>query len=214
MAGILCWEAQKYLSPKKRKILYFNIISFCIILVAAKTRSLFFIIPYFLYQSYRYTNKFWFYTGVIICLVIGGIYLNSLFHNLRIKEDGSTITRSFLYKKILAGIYENDVVIPHGSNASNSLAKILTKNMGFSPHNDFLRYLYDWGVYFFVVLIYFVSMVKKRVKINLNMMCILLALASCALHNIMFLPAVWIPFSIILCLNKHDNRPTATCHRP
>lgn len=207
MLGILWWEIEKKITPlnKLTKFLYLNILCFLLIILMSKTRSALFFLPYWLMQIYIFTNKAAFVIGVL-----GGLaytiytYFSNLQELLRLEEDPSSITRMIMYESIFLGIKENHYVIPYGSNSSNIMAKVLTDDENFTVHNDFLRYWYDWGGIFLIFILLIIRRFKKTFQISFELCLIVLGYVSCALHNVLFLPAFWVSFIIIANIKNKD----------
>lgn len=212
VAGIIIWEIQKRINSESKKMLLLNLITLVLMLFVAKTRSLLFFLPYWLYQCYNILNK----RAFVLLSICGGIFLStymysSLIEMLRLEEDGSSKTRSFLYFALLDGISNNYFILPHGANAANLYAKRLTGSDAFTAHNDLLRYWYDWGGYYIIILLSGFAAMKKRIKMNLEFWLIFLSIASCGLHNMLFLPIIWIPFTIILNVRNYVRKKVACC---
>lgn len=206
ICGVAIWEIEKRIkcSPRK-KILILNLIGFFILVIATRTRTVLFLLPYWMYQCYESFNRIFFIGGIIIGLgLFGSSIIQSLNERMNLEGDASSATRAAIYLALIDGILDNNVIIPHGSNEAFLFIKEFTDNPDFSSHNDYLRYIYDWGLYFFVFLYYIVYTMKKFLKFNLEFNLILIGYAALALHNMLFLPIAWIPFCIILNMRKME----------
>lgn len=183
-------------NKKKNAYLYFNFIIFVFMALFSGTRSLLFFLPYWLIQFYTHINKKIFYFG---CIAIGLIVVKSIvdvFTMFRLEEDGSFLTRSFLYRTMIDGIMDNKMIIPHGSNSANLLSKFITSNDDYAAHNDFLLLLYDWGIIFIILMVYSYKQIKNNVNVNWKYLTIVIAWSSAALHNAMLLPVIFLLFII------------------
>ena len=207
ICGIVIWEIEKKIKQNRRnKILILNLIGFIILILATRTRTVLFLLPYWLLQCNRYFDKKIFIpTIVILGISFASIIANTLITRMNIEGgDSSSNTRAILYIALIYEILNNYIIIPHGSNEAFFFIKNLTGDSGFSSHNDILRYLYDWGGYFFIFIIYLIINIKKYVKFNLEFNLILLGFSAFALHNMLFLPITWIPLCIIIHLRERD----------
>lgn len=184
--------------------LLFISIAILLYIVTSQTRSLLFILPYLYYQFYKlYNRKIVLTAGVIGLILVSGYYLISIQEKLRLTSDNSFMTRTFLYEGMIDGIVENYILIPHGVHRAWELAIDMTGSDQFSPHNDFLKYLYDWGGAFILLIVLCYRKMKSNNSLNLELLLIIIAQSSCMLHNMWFLPVVWMPLFFILCLNNN-----------
>ncbi len=201
--GLAIWEIEKMIKRKPRiKIMIINLIGLIILIFATRTRTVLFIIPYWILQAYNYFNRRMFtFTALVALATFGQIIYESISVRMNFNGDESTATRAIIYDSLIKKILSNHIVIPYGSNESYLFIQKLTHNPKFSSHNDFLRYIYDWGAYFFIFLVYIITLIKKNVKFSFKLALIIIAYAPFALHNLLFLPIVWIPFCLILYTN-------------
>ena len=161
--------------------------------------------PYWIYQYYLLYGKKILFISVLLGLGFSGVTLIYLQNHARFEEDASYMTRAAIYEIQINGILSNYIVIPHGANAAYSMVRNFTNDVNFSAHNDILRYLYDWGVVFIYIIGYIIRKFKKQKLFNLNFTLIILAYMGFALHNLLFLPYVWIPFIfLIVILTNHS----------
>lgn len=206
--SILLWKMPQTqnLSNSIKKLLLISLIAALILyFLASQTRTMLLVLPYWMYQlSHLFSRKLLILSLVILIAVSGSIF-NYLQENGRMEEDGSYLTRSSLYLAQIIGIIDNYVIIPHGANGAKEMIDRFTGDKGFSTHNDFLRYLYDWGGVFLFLVFFIVKKVKECRKINLELLLIFLAYSGCALHNILFLPYVWIPLILVLTVSEPKN---------
>lgn len=202
--GVVIWEIEKHLfTPARKKILWLNLIGLVILMFATRTRTLLFLLPYWAYQSYRFLDRRLFIFVVIVAsAVFGQMIYESISKRMNLAGDQSTATRASIYEALIKRILQNYVVIPHGSNEAYLYIQKFTKNPQYSSHNDFLRYIYDWGIYFFVFLAYIVRLIRHNVRCNLELYLVVVAYAPLALHNLLFLPIAWVPFCLILNLKR------------
>lgn len=201
---IAYYEGEKHSSHEKR-ILLMSVIFFVIMLFFSKTRSLFFFAPYWFVQLLKQFKKYAIFFAIIIVFIITMDAFSYFLSNLRLKEDGSSLTRLNLYKAMIEGIKENYLIIPHGSNAANLLSKYITRSPNFSPHNDILRYIYDWGIMFFVVVGIMFRKVTNNYKIDISFLCLVIGWVSGCLHNIMLLPQTYLIFMVACNLYFKNN---------
>lgn len=203
LLGIASWELEKNLNSHTRtKLLIYNFIGLGILIFATRTRTLLFLIPYWLLQTYKFSDKRIFsFILFIAMLIFGQTIYESISDRMNFSGDKSTATRASIYEVLIKRILKNYVVIPHGSNESYLYIQKFTRNPNYSSHNDFLRYLYDWGIYFIVFIGYLIRLFAKNVRLNLEVYLLILAYVPIALHNLLFLPITWIPFCLILHLH-------------
>lgn len=206
--GIALWEVDKLHRRAGFKELLFLILTLILYMGACGTRSLLFFIPYWMYQLWMYlqTVKYRKLVLSVVCLVfVAAIHtlLMLLEAKLRFQEgESSMTTRATLYLVLIDEIKNSYFVLPNGVHSAHRLIVDFTQNDEFSPHNDWLSYLYDWGAIF---LVFLYSMYRKlRFDINLEFLLILLGLSSVALHNMLFSMYVWIPFTIILLARNNE----------
>ena len=200
------WELFKRIKKNgvlSRFILMIILCMFLAYVFTSQTRSMLIALPYWLYQfALLYGKKTIIIISTIIGLFASAYLVIILQEKLRMTEDASFLTRVQLYQAEIEGIMQNYFVIPHGSHKAWELAIDVTWNDKFSPHNDFLKFLYDWGIAFILLIILFFKRVRKKVGFDLNICLLLLAQSSCMLHNMWFLPIVWLPILFILNLKK------------
>lgn len=219
MLSILFWEFFKRLRKNSivtKLVLVVLVLAFLMYVLASQTRSMLMALPYWLYQFSLLFGKKTIFSLAIIVVVSASAYLaTALQEKLRMTEDASFLTRLQLYETEIEGIVANYVIIPHGAHKAWELAIDLTMNDQFSPHNDFLRFLYDWGIAFILLLIIFYKRIKKRVGFDVNICLLLLAQSSCLLHNMWFLPIVWLPILIVFNLKcyKRYEQNVNTCKK-
>lgn len=201
--NIAVWEIEK--KHKKRfSILVLMATCFIIYTLATSTRSLLLVLPYWLYQFIVRKKA----RIIIICIIaIVGFKLPSIVDEittrLRLEDNESSMaTRTVLYMQLLAGIIDNYGIIPHGSYSATDMIIQFTGDTKYSPHNDFLNFIYNWGAIFYIFCIIIVKQLKTYIKINLEFCLIILAMAACSLHNMMFAIYIWIPFTIILIIRR------------
>lgn len=206
--GIAIWEIEKT-ERKTVWILLILIMSLLIYIWATSTRSLLFTLPYWLYQLYTRCNKTVLVTSILlICILYLPSIIEAVSVKLRLEENESSIaTRSVLYLQLLSGIRDNYGIIPHGSHAATQMIVDFTGDPLFSPHNDILTYIYDWGAVFYIFCIMIGINLKKYISFNIEFCLILLVIIACALHNMMLSLYIWIPFIIILTTRRNINDP-------
>lgn len=194
-------------SKRKRLVLFSSFGLFVIMLLMTKTRSMLFFMPYWIIQFYNKINRklFWCLLASIVIYTIQSIL--SIQQDLRLEEEGSFITRKYLYETLIDGII-NQPFIPHGSSAANLLSRKLIHDENFAAHNDFLLYIYDWGLIFFVLFIFIWKYWKQKIKSNWTNLSILLGWSSTCLHNVLLLPPVLFVFLMILNIeyNSQDRK--------
>ena len=205
---ICYWEIYKR-SKKNKKILISLLIALIIYTDLSGTRSLLFFYPYWVLQFYQIfsegkNGKLMVKVGIIIFCCLMPSIITLLVEKLRFQEgESSMATRIVLYQQLIEGIVANFGLIPHGSNSAQEMIVAFTQDDRYSPHNNFLSYLYDWGVIFIIVCYKIISILRKNGFLKMNMWLILLGLSSCALHNMLFSPYLWIPVGVILIINKN-----------
>lgn len=204
--SIAAWEFEK--KEKQRiEILLLLAIGFCGYTWASGTRSLLFVLPYWVYQLYisRKTRTLSIFLSVITILIYLPVFSEQITNKLRLEEDDSFNTRSVLYARLWMDIKENYAIIPHGSYTATAMIRQYTRDPSFSPHNDFLKFIYEWGAIFYIFCVYLALKIRKYVKLDLEFLLILLALASCALHNMLSTVYLWIPFMFILAARRRTS---------
>lgn len=197
-------ELKKY-SKQKIFYIYCNFALFALMLFITKTRSMLFFLPYWIIQFYNFLDKrlFWCIITVFSIIILKSII--EIQENLRLEEDGSYVTRSFLYENLINEILNNPL-IPHGSNEANKFSKELTMSDEFSSHNDFLKYLYDWGGICIILLVYVWISYKRKIKFSWSILAVIIGWSSASLHNILLLPQVLFVLFIILNINYNYNK--------
>lgn len=206
MLSIAVWELEK--KEKQRiEILLLLIIGFLGYMWVSGTRSLLFVLPYWGYQLYisRKTRTLSILISVIVIIIYLPVFSEQISDKLRLEEEASFNTRSVLYARLWMGIKENYAIIPHGSYTATAMIQGYTRDPGFSPHNDFLKFIYEWGAIFYVFCIYLILKIRKYVKLDLEFLLILLALTSCSLHNMLSTVYLWIPFMFILAARRRTS---------
>ena len=206
MLSIAVWELEK--KEKQRiEILLLLIIGFLGYMWVSGTRSLLFVLPYWGYQLYisRKTRTLSILISVIVTIIYLPVFSEQISDKLRLEEEASFNTRSVLYARLWMGIKENYAIIPHGSYTATAMIQGYTRDPGFSPHNDFLKFIYEWGAIFYVFCIYLILKIRKYVKLDLEFLLILLALTSCSLHNMLSTVYLWIPFMFILAARRRTS---------
>lgn len=204
--GIAVWEIEKT-ARKRTWILFALVFGVLIYIWATTTRSLLFVLPYWLYQLSKVVNRKMLIAAVaVVCIFYMPVIINTILPKLRLEEDESSImTRSLLYQELISGILDNYALIPRGAHAATTMVVNFTGDPRFSPHNDFLNYIYNWGGVFYVFCAMIIYRLRSHIKFNFEFYLILLAMAACALHNMLFAIYVWIPFIIILMVRKYSN---------
>ena len=205
--AIAVWEIEKRLTCRLR-ILLLLFIGTLIYIWTTGTRSLLFVLPYWMYQLYaQHRTRKLVFVIIGLLLIYFPIFIPQLSTTLRLDENESSLnTRSVLYWLLWQGILDNYAIIPHGVYASNNLIVQYTLQDNFSPHNDILKYIYDWGFIFYIFCAYLVSSIKRSVRFNFEFILILLVIFSFALHNMMFSIYIWIPFIVILMVRRSDEK--------
>lgn len=211
---ICFWEVHKRIRKTNKWILLSLLIALIIYTDLSGTRSLLFFYPYWIFQFYQLfrqkNSKLLFIIVVLILLSLIPSIITLLITKLRFQEgESSMATRVVLYEQLIKGIVSHYGFIPHGSNSAQEMIVAFTQENSYSPHNNFLSYLYDWGI-IFIFLIYKIYKILRRNKLTgINMTLIYLGLSSCALHNMLFSPFLWIPLCIILIINyEYSNGKT------
>lgn len=202
---IAVWEIEK--SNKGRLAwLLFLIASYFFYAFASLTRSLWFFLPYWIYQIVHRSNVI----IVFLLLCVGLLYLFPISEDieglLRLEADASSMTRAALYEQLLSGILDYGALLPHGSNAARDMIVSFTDDPSYTPHNDILKFIYDWGIIFYAFCIMLVIRLKKCISINIEFVMIMLAVISCGLHNMMFSVYIWIPITTILMVRRTCNK--------
>lgn len=207
--SIFFWELFKRIRKNgfiKKMTLITILCMFLAYVFTSQTRSMLIALPYWLYQfALLYGKKTIIFISTIVGVFASAYLVIILQEKLRMTEDASFLTRVQLYQAEIEGILQNCFVIPHGSHRAWELAIDVTWNDEFSPHNDFLKFLYDWGIAFILLVILFFKRVSKKVGFDLNICLLLLAQSSCMLHNMWFLPIVWLP--MLFVFNLKNNSP-------
>lgn len=197
-------EHYKYTSYKKT-IFILSIIIVILNIVLCNTRTVLFIFPYILYSFFILSsNKLskHLIVATIIFISIGAFsFINNNAETLRLsKDESSFLTRAALYETQFEEIKKAKFIFPHGSNACTKYIQVIAGEE-YSPHNDFLKYWYDWGIMWFVFLY---ILFKKIANLGFkgkshNILClVLLLLASSSLHNILFSSYMWVALALAL----------------
>ena len=181
---IFLWEIVKQKNWRyKIGVLYLFLFVWCYILYVFKTRTLLFATPYFLYQLYCLQGQYFKYTLFFFIVLFGSLVLfgwEQIQESLRLNEDGSLITRTYLYEMFFKELIKNNFLQPDGFNSATLLAKYVMEDDTFSVHNDFRTW-------------------------NLNIILILLVVCANAFHNMLFSYMTLIPFLFILSVYASYN---------
>lgn len=210
ITGIAIWEMCKARQHADTKKLLFLILSLILYMSVSGTRSLLFFIPYWGYQIWRYMKGIKYYKIILISLCFAfflaiPMLLTLLQEKFRFQEgESSMATRAGLYWVLFEGLKESYFMVPNGVHSAHRLIINYTQNDEFSAHNDWLSYLYDWGVIFIIFLYDIYRKLKLYFCWNLEFILIFVGLSSVALHNMLFSMYVWIPFTIILLVRNNE----------
>ena len=209
IVSILCvlyWETFNLLyknAKRKTVVLFFLICFFVSYIFVCKTRSLLFFLPYWIYQIYLFCGKRIFFAMSVFCVALVSFSMfDELKVVLRINEDASFLTRESLSIFLLDGIRENYFIFPHGARKSTDFFQTFFNDESLTPHNDFLRYYYDWGFAFLLLILFMFNDLKKRKCFDFGFIFISLGYCSFALHNMLFLPYLLLPYLFILIIKK------------
>ena len=209
IVSILCvlyWETFNLLyknAKRKTVVLFFLICFFVSYIFLCKTRSLLFFLPYWIYQIYLFCGKRIFFAMSVFCVALVSFSMfDELKVVLRINEDASFLTRESLSIFLLDGIRENYFIFPHGARKSTDFFQTFFNDESLTPHNDFLRYYYDWGFAFLLLILFMFNDLKKRKCFDFGFIFISLGYCSFALHNMLFLPYLLLPYLFILIIKK------------
>ena len=202
MLVIAVWEIEK-IGKDRILVLLLLVAAYFLYIWASGTRSLLFGLPYWLYQLLSRQGT----RIIVFSILVAGVFFlpmvaEPIVEKVRLEEDPSMRTRSSLYILLLSGIWDNYALIPHGSHAGWYMIKDFTGDPSFSPHNDFLNFIYEWGGIFYLFCAMLIIRLKRFVQLNLEFILILLGLSSCALHNTLFNVIIWVPFTVILMIRR------------
>lgn len=202
---LLIFFVEKYKMHKRKLIVFaFAVLLILMNIQLCRTRSVLFVLPYLLYTFMRVTSsKRLKYVSVLVTLIIF-VYTFILISNnaetLRLSSDEtSVLTRTYLYEEEYSKIKENYFLIPHGFNSCTRYIQSITSE-GYSPHNSFLQYWYDWGICWIIYLVVVVKRLRtfcSKYKCKMQMILIMIFVASCALHNVLLYSYIWIPLMLI-----------------
>ena len=203
------WElSQQYYTIKRlRNILFCLVVSYVFMLIMAQTRSALIFFPYWIYHAFNFFPKKYVIlaTSFLIACFVWTNMDQTLVDTLRLEEDGSFNTRASFYEMMIDGIINNHFIIPHGSYASYHLIRQVTGDVGMSPHNDILRYSYDWGIVFYIFLVVIICCVKKLFVVNKSVVLLSIGVCSGCLHNILFSPYIWVLYIMFLSIYSKKN---------
>lgn len=208
--SILVYIVEYYKNKKTiLGLLCFSYFIFFICSYFCKTRSIFFFLPYLFLLTKEYSKSLCLFT-VLIITFIASVYWQELINIFRFQEDASFLTRLEIYTFIFDQIKQGYFLLPNGFNACNEVSMKYVGEAGFTPHNDFLRYYYDWGVIWIIFLGYIVGkcyIIYQSSSFKKELITIFIFLLSNALHNTLFIPYVWLPifFVLILLKQKQEN---------
>lgn len=190
-------------------LLCFSFFVFFVCSYFCKTRSILFFLPYLFFLSNKY-SKYLCLCFIVIIIGVISTYWQEVIDIFRLQEDASFFTRLEIYTYIFERIKQGYFILPNGFNACNEVSIKYTGAEGFTPHNDFLRYYFDWGIILIFFLIYFVRKcyaIYKFSSLKKGIICIFIFLSSNALHNTLFIPYVWLPiFFILILLKQKESR--------
>lgn len=188
-------------------VLLFVTIVISILLYFAKTRALLLVLPLLLYY---FQQKIGTKTTSIILLPLAIFLIVSNFSvledTLRLNADDSFNTRASLYLYMLDELRNSYFVIPHGFNVDQLYIDNLLRQEGFPVHNDFLKYWFNYGIFFWAFLFALYQQLKIFFRNKIEMLLIFFALSGNALQNALFSLYILIPFMFILLALKIENR--------
>jgi hypothetical protein len=211
MIGIIyIWEYYKKNEKKINISWLIVVLIFILIVYISKSRTLLFLLPYLIYQVKFLKNKTFIVLAIIIFLTIFlPVYIDTITQAIRLIEDSSFNTRLSIYNFFWELIKNDFYITPHGSGSSRTIMQYLVGDNRYPIHNDLLKYWYEWGLFFFMIIFFIIK--RLRVYLTLNNILIFLFVLSTSLHNILFSVYIWLPIIGIFALQRmtRDNE-TAT----
>lgn len=194
-----------YIYNRKFSNLIFIIITLILLLLFAKTRALLFGFPLILYYLNKNIGlKKTLFIFIPICTYIIIYLFPTLEKELRLSTDDSFNTRATIYIQMIEVLKNSLFVIPHGFNADQIYIDNFLGAKGFPVHNDFLKYIYNYGFLFILFLVYigksFINIIHNKTELIL----IIFAFSSNALQNALFSVYIFVPFFFTLLLFKRN----------
>lgn len=201
-----------YIYNEKITNLIFVLFTLLLLLFFAKTRALLFGFPLILYYLNKTIGiKKTLFILIPICLCIIIYFIPILEKELRLNTEDSFNTRAAIYIQMIEVLKDSYFVIPHGFNADQIYIDNFLGTKGFPVHNDFLKYIYNYGFLFVLFLIYIVNSFTPVIRNKNERFLIVLAFSSNALQNALFSIYVLIPFFFILFLFKRKASKCYSC---
>lgn len=211
MAMVIFLLEHYRLTKHVKKIFILGCVIFVFNLFICQTRSVLFLAPYLLIYFYDFSKA---KRSKRVTILVSVVIIFSLYfflvknaESMRLSgEETSVLTRSFLYEQIFIRIQQAYYVIPYGHNACLRYIQSITSD-NFSPHNDFLKYWYDWGAFGLIMLVIVFARIRKFAIVNnckLRLATIILFVSSCALHNVLFSMLIW-PIILLVLYELKSN---------
>lgn len=177
------------------------VVFLCYIQVVTGTKSLFAILPFMVFLlfdinwnliSKKSAIVFLFTLTVLLIFTMSSL---DYFFLVESYFSGSSLnTRAQIYEFMFLLIRETYAFIPLGVGYSDS--QMMLYFSGYPIHNDFLKYLADYG--FFSLFIFYIVFLKDvMLSARIRDLCLLLFVFSASLHNNLFSPYILIPFFMV-----------------
>lgn len=190
------------LKSYKKKLIVLSVVYLGLIFFT-KSRSLLVGLPYIVYQySYIYSIRKILFVALPLVFIVFLYFLPKLTNSLRLTDDSSFYTRLNLYFSMYYELKDGYFVIPHGFNADNIYVDRILPVKNHTLHNDLMKYLYNYGVLFPVLLIWFYNAIKEMFSSKIVLWIVLTVFIINALHNTLFSIHLIIPFLLILIIKK------------
>lgn len=154
----------------------------------SQSRSIFFFLPVFFYLFMKGG-----YLRHIIIIGVGSFFVFWVAgQKLWVESQGrfDSDETSFVTRAVITDALLNEMVeakgVPKGPRYTTDFVVNLTKNPEMHAHNDLLSGVIDYGVFFFIAIVWFsISIIKLGKDFWFSLFC-LFAYISCALHGYLF----------------------------
>lgn len=130
------------------------LVTYVIVALTAKSRGFIlgggFFVGYVLYHKGLLFRSILYFFLVLLLFGAG----HFVFEKLRFVEDGSFNTRLLLYVTFFDSIKESFYILPNGFEADQLLLNSTNQFYNVELHNDILKYWYNYGLLFFMFLLF------------------------------------------------------------
>lgn len=191
---------------KYRLLLFISfLLLFLYLFIVSQSRSFIFALLVFIYMGRDIIRLKYIVFSATIALILmintNLINLDRFLANNRLSsKEPSYVTRSYVYQRLLSKIASSNGQ-PNGPYADQLFVNKITTKKGMHAHNDILKYIYDYSIFFIFFLIFFFSKTLSGNRIFiLDRILLLIFYMSTSLHGYLFLFIFLLPYFLILSL--------------